>query len=137
MKLKGHISISRTTSSHEDDFINLELTDQSSRTRFVSGRIDMKDFAKLITGMGGIEIDLEVGGLDLLGKKHEVKSEDIAIGPYPTGSDFKTFMLPLVAPHEVNGWKASAYDIKHMNDHHLSDLPGGKYTYTVNFHRYV
>jgi hypothetical protein len=75
--MKGKISIGKVTCSDTEDYVRVELTDESSSIQFVTAKMSLLNFAKVITGQGYLEIDYELRGLDKVGKKLEVKNEEV------------------------------------------------------------
>jgi len=48
--MKGYITICRTQSSHEGQFMSIRVTDDASRVAVVDLRMSLEEFAKCITG---------------------------------------------------------------------------------------
>lgn len=84
-KLKGSVTIVRTTSNKEPDTISIRFTDATSGIEFVEATLSLEAFAMAVTGCGAQEASLEVGSTENLGKGFE--SEDIKV-PIPEGSGY-------------------------------------------------
>lgn len=67
-KLKGNISISRVTSTCEDDFVSIQIQDNNSRGQFLRIKMTFADFAKALLNQGHVPLEFEVSGLQNVGK---------------------------------------------------------------------
>ena len=119
---KGNITLSRYDSNYEDTHpIHLKVEDKDSGTQFIDIGMTLKDFAFLITGMGYIDCQFELRGLDVVGKKREHKKESVSLPPgmfLPTKEQAKE----LIKPFEVDGWIGSIDDAtNHHNRSRVSD----------------
>lgn len=75
MKTHGTISISRVYSNSDNNKkIEFSVRCEKSRTEFLSFLMSAEDFALCITGLSGIEVDLDVKNLDIIGKTRESES---------------------------------------------------------------
>lgn len=131
-KLKGKLSISRVTSNVENDYIEIQLEDENSRSRLIEIMVDFESFAKALTGLCYQPCSYQVVDIfDLLGKKHECKTVPIE---YPELHNrdglFKDLRELMVKPYEIDGWVADRHE--GFNGHKLK---GGKYNFI--FRRYV
>jgi hypothetical protein len=79
MNIKGQLTISRWKGNDDTEGINIELIDADSHVRFVVVNISLEDFAKAITGLGYVPVDLDVRGLDKVGKIAEFKSTTVPV----------------------------------------------------------
>ena len=136
--LKAKLSLSRIMNAADGPRIRVEVEDSASGTCFLEMEMSAETLGLVLTGASYQDVDVSVRGFDLLGMKHENKTVTIEIGDdCPWESEkFRAYMLPRVAPFEVDGWKASEYDLQSMN-HHRREKGGGKKTYAVAFFRYV
>jgi hypothetical protein len=57
--MKANVSISRVHSSHRDDFIAISIVDEASGLIIWQGDMSLEDFAKTITGQGGLKAETE------------------------------------------------------------------------------
>ena len=73
-KIKGKLTISRVHPNQGEDWIEVTLDDKNSGIQFAEVRINLEEFSKAITGLGARPCEIEVGGLDLVGKKLETKT---------------------------------------------------------------
>jgi hypothetical protein len=115
-KLKGQLTIGRTRSSHGPDTIRVSIRDQMSIMEFASIELSLENFSKAITGLAGVDGELEIRGLDRVGKKHECKTEAVDV-PYegyslPRGFDFG----PALKAWEVDGWEADRHQMENRNN---------------------
>ncbi len=135
--LPVRLTISRTTSSHRGDRIAVRITDELSGISFVELSLPLAAFAAAVTGMGDVHAEAEIHGLDLIGQKHESKTETVPFDPSQLGygaekGAFTAMLTAAVAPFEVDGWKADLD--RTYNMHRVRD---GMKGYEVHFHRYV
>jgi hypothetical protein len=126
MKGTGRIEIGRADSSRGGAYIRIAVTDDASKTRFVEIKMTLEDFAYAVTSMGR-ECTFELDA-DLVDKHREIKDESIMLDDnfgFLTGDAKEKAIDALVAPYEVDGWKASRGDFS--NHYH--------YTYPDAFKR--
>lgn len=114
--MRGRVTIARYSDNKSDGGIRIELTDNQSRVRFATALLTFEQFSKAVTGMGEIEVELEVRRLDLVGKTAENKTEIIKM-TYPYGDEKKKVALrKAVAKFEVDGWVARTGDTENHNN---------------------
>ena len=118
--MKGSISIHRVYSSHEDDRIRVEITDELSRTRFVSFETDLENFAKALMGQREVDGTFSIAGINLIGMIAENKTEIVKCQP-PWNEETKKEANVALKKYEVDGWKARRGDI----DNHHNFRKGG------------
>lgn len=125
----GLISIMRVQSSRDDDYISIEVEDDSSGVRFLEIKLSMHGFAKIITGLSSQNCEITTMRLNLLGSIAENKTEII---PRLKGDarDDKAVAKHLKI-YEINGWTARRSDVS--NPHRWV----GKDEVTVVFFRNV
>lgn len=134
MKIKGRISISRITSNTpHGSWVRISLEDANSFIRFVDVDIDFEQFGNAITGQSDQPCDIELRGLDFLGKKHEHKTEFIK---WPRGAEEGIIELE-VQMYEVDGWKRGRKDFKNYHNYVAEKSDEGYECYKVSFVRYV
>lgn len=80
--LKGEIQISRPSYGDGSEFIEIQITDESSRTRFVKLKMSYSDFTRAITGQSCIPITFDTSGLDVVGMVKETKDLVFPIPKY-------------------------------------------------------
>jgi hypothetical protein len=66
--VKGNISISRVTSGGHD-WIEIRIGDDASRIEFVEAKIEMEEYARLISGLSHQPCEIEVRGVNHIGKR--------------------------------------------------------------------
>lgn len=114
MNLKGQITISRVTSNHEGDEIEIRFYDCDASIEFAIMHLTPEAFAKALTGLGYVEGVLEVRGLELVGTRMEHKTEIVPVPlGYSKSDELKA--LKVLKTYEVDGWKARSGDI---TNHH-------------------
>jgi hypothetical protein len=131
---KGQIHIGRINSSQlEEDYIEIEITDEKSHIQFCEVKMSLKDFALAITGRGFSDCEFEVRGTDKIGYTREHKTEEVKLlykDKYNlTEADYNKTLKPF----EKDGWEARRQDLK---NHHCI-VRGKEDTYMVNFSRLV
>ncbi len=138
---KVRIRLAAVSSNQEGgDHFCLEITDERSGTQFMSIRLTMEQFAGLVTCKGDIaNIPVEIKGVDKIGMKHEHKIIEIEFPDNGRWGDYFLEMLRERVPEfEVNGWKASGYDLSAFNGHRIKrDHKAGVDRYSVQFDRWI
>lgn len=72
-QLEGTIRFARIQSNREDDYIQIEIDDEKSGIAFISVKMSMEQFGKVVAGVSNNKVKMEVRGLDNIGKRHERK----------------------------------------------------------------
>ena len=126
-KLPGNLTISRVQSSHEDDYMEIRVVDESSHVQFVSVKVGIKTFMDALTGRAHQPCEFELRKPELVGMAKEGKS---LLVPKPQWNATEEDIDGILAPFEVEGWIATRENIK--NNHNYR---GDKVQ--VNFHRFV
>nr|NIR14589.1 hypothetical protein [Desulfobacterales bacterium]NIW34419.1 hypothetical protein [Candidatus Bathyarchaeota archaeon] len=118
---RGKLTISnvRGTARGEEsiDRIDIELDDEKSGVRILSIQVNKKEFAEALFGTALIKCQFKVGGVDFIGKVHEVKHEVINITGKGGSFMKKEDVRRAVKKFEKNGWKARLDDA--VNHHNL------------------
>lgn len=120
--MRGKVTIGRSS----NDVIRISIEDDDAGITFVTAEMSPADFGMMITGLSGVDAEVTVRGLDLVGTRREHKEEFVPCKGSPTD---KTALL---APFEVDGWGARKSDLG--NYHRYSRDPEG---YRVMFTRNV
>jgi hypothetical protein len=133
-KAKGKITISRWSGGARGGGISIELTDETSGTRFLNVEMSIEDFGGAITGMSYMDCEFGLRAQNV-GKIRESKSMVI---PFKN-TDYKKREedeITSLAPFEVDGWRGSHGD---LGNHHRSAWvdADGWHCYRVNFTRFV
>jgi hypothetical protein len=131
--MKGNITISRFSNYREEDdkSVSISIEDEASGTRFIEVRMTPRDFMLALTGQGYVDVDFELRA-DLVGKRREIKTENIPVSDYSVSDDE---IEEVLAAYEVDGWRASRGDLKNHHNH-IGDEDGRDY-YSVGFIRYL
>lgn len=113
MKLPGTFGIGRVTSNAEDDYVQIAVRDERSGVTFATLKVTLADFTRALTGLGTTPCELEVRGLENVGKQLELKRELVPVPKlgndetYPTKSAIASARQAqaraAVAPLEVDG----------------------------------
>jgi len=107
---KGKLSIHRVHS--DEDYIAIEITDALSGTKFLQVELTAEVLGLVLTGLSFQECKFNLHRVDLVGKKREHKSE-LVPRPKKYRDDKKAAEEAdgLLAPFEIDGWKAHRYDL--------------------------
>ena len=76
--IDGSMTISRV-SSGRGDYISLTLRDEESRTTFATVKMDAATLGKVITGLSEQKVEIEVKGLDRVGKVRVVEPRILSV----------------------------------------------------------
>ena len=108
--MKARIGIARTTSSHEYDSISIEIHDDKSNITICRGKITLENYAKVLTGLHGVEFDYEHGDLSKVGKEMEVGEHRFEL---PSDSYDREERLRVARDEAIatcpEGWKPDMY----------------------------
>lgn len=130
MKLKGNITISNVQSTHEGDFIRIEIVDANSGIAFVRTKLTLENFSQALTGKGWTDCELDVHGLDNVGMLAENKTVVVPT-QHPYGDEAQLAKaIQAIQVFEVDGWRGN---IRDLNNHYRT-VPGG---ILVTFYRFV
>lgn len=141
--IQTNIRIGRVQCNREDDYVSLELEDETSGICYATIKLSMEKFGQLIAGAGGrVKVEAELRGLNNIGKKYEYKKGSAFI----TERDFNAVtenvkyeerQKPLVqwlnANHSLEGWFIAPY-LGSRDSIQYAD--GGK-VLNFNYYRYV
>jgi len=143
MKLKGKITIAKTTNQDNKHMMHFEIMDEASHLRF-DVMMTMENFAIAITGQGYMPCELEMPereDFDILGKTMENKQVAIPFeNDPPIGKGFKEWFEKLIYPYEaeaLGGWKADKETSMNFHKLQIIKTSVNMKTYTVTFRRWV
>lgn len=107
MKLKGTLSITYPFGGEPRDVVCLAVSDVASGARFVELEISYHDFTAALSTRASQPCELEVRGVDHLGKRREVKtvSFQMSVGKFEDvrSEKYKAF-IAMVEAEETEGW---------------------------------
>ena len=136
-KYKGRLTISKVICSDREDYIMIEIEEIEGHAN-IRADVSLEEFAQAVTGLGSRPIDLVVRGSDHLGKKMEVKDEEIPCDPYGVSDDG---LREVLKSYEVDGWKGDISDFKNFHrrvaKRREEVMKGKEETYRVSFVRWV
>jgi len=103
MKIDGQITIS-APQGWGDDYIEIRIHDEKAVIRFCEIHVKYADFAKLLTGLPFVKCDIEVEGLEKVGKVMEWQTFEFRMPDNSTNKE--------AAKKEINrimfpGWTCS------------------------------
>lgn len=106
MEFTGNISISRTTSNKDPDYIHIRLIDEASGMVVTDIEMSVEAFGYAVTGMSMQECNFElidVRHADKVGKTREIKSEPVYLEGDNPMHDHERIIAKAKAL-EVDGW---------------------------------
>lgn len=106
--MKGTLTISNPMYGCGKKKIRIDVTDETSRTRFLALELDLAAFAEAITGLAGIECDIDVHNLDRVGKKLEKREIEFLVAEKVWLHD-KELAIDLAKAATPEGWVADTY----------------------------
>lgn len=128
MKINGNISCNRVS----DDTIRIEIEDNLSRQRFLYIKLSLEDFARMITGLSGIDFQGEVTNLNVVGKK-KISEKRSAIF---TGNGFanrENMQQWLLDTQQEEGWTINPY----LGSQRSMIFENDQYTLHYSVYKYV
>lgn len=132
--MKGKLTISRLSSNHTDmdNLIRIQLKDKTSGVEFLEINLSPEQFALALTGLGYQECEFSLGGLDVIGKRRQVKDEVVNA---PDGLSLSKISeeekADLLTPYCVDGWEVN--NTRDLGNPHRRVGDG----YRVTFIRFV
>lgn len=135
-KLKGKISIGKVSCSDQDDYMRIQITDDSSSIQVIEIEMSLLTFAMAITGSGYLDVDYKLSKTDNLGKKLEVKHAEITLGENDDWVEVDDQAIrKAIAKFEVDGWMGCDSDAKNWHNH-VARVGAPANTFRISFHRY-
>jgi len=127
---KAKVTIGRYVNTGNDR-IYIEITDVQSGATFVHVELSLADFAMAVTGLSMVNGEMELHGLDVLGKERQMKHETVSVENVNLKYED---LVKLAAPFEVDGWrnllhKGSRFDVTKNKK--------GEMSYTIPFVRWI
>jgi len=104
MKLQGSISILINR-----EYTTIEIEDENANTRFVKVTLTAEQLSAALSRQMSVECELEVKGLNRVGKKHENKAFEFEIPKELRSSDNKKELNNLAQSQLTDGWIADTY----------------------------
>lgn len=130
--MNGKITISKTTDNRNNKEIRITIEDSASSISFVEARISLENFAEALTGLGFVDIDFKVRGLENIGKTRERKTVEINLGK--TGYDgLRELALSEARKIESDGWVCDGY----FSSQYSFRYKDGNTIFSAGFVRYV
>jgi hypothetical protein len=137
---KGKLTISTVYGGESGRFIMLTLTDGDNLIRLAEIRMSVENFAlAAICSMGNMPCKFEIGNVDLIGARLEVKHEVVILdtaGLAYNSDQRREAARAAIAPFEIDGWSARLDDV--LNHHNVVKSEGVYISHVrVAFTRYV
>ncbi len=127
MIVQGKLTISRVSSNKADDCIQIRLAYARASITFAKATVSLVGFASAITGLGFVLCEIEVRGLDLIGKQREHKTEEIFIpGKSYDRKARGAIARKAIEPFEVDGWRGDDDDANNSHRWVRREPPKGK-----------
>lgn len=114
--IKGKLTISRNSS----DTVCISIEDCESHVEFATVKLTVENFGYAITGLARQDVDIEVMGLDSVGKKRITETREVI---YPIKSYDRTQMENWIKENcQEDGWEINSYlgsqkSIQYKDDH--------------------
>ncbi len=119
--LKGKITISRRHHSRDDDRdIYISIIEDESSCRVVEACMSLKDFALALTGMSHTACEIDIYEAPY-GKKRIFKVEPSVKFKKRPEDLTKKQLDKILAPFEIDGWKAERYFNTQHQVRHVAD----------------
>lgn len=115
MKTNGDINIYRDYNN--DVFIR--VVDHASRKEFLEVKMTAFNFTKLMTGLSGVSAELDLEGLDVVGKKKVVENRTIAHDVKKSGTAY--YDLEFAPANEQDARDAERY--RYLREHKFAIQP--------------
>lgn len=109
MKHKAKLSISRPSCSDGSEFISIRVEDEDAGITFLELEISYANFAQALTGLHGMDCDMEFRGLENVGKRQEQKNIEFKMPKYEHYKDRQTIAAKEAQRQAPEGWTASTY----------------------------
>lgn len=103
-KLKGAITIGRPSYGDGRELMVIQFRDELSRVRFLDIEMSLPDLMKALTGQAEMPIEMQVRGLENVGKVKETKRLDFEVTD--TNREAAADLAPAYADE---GWQADLY----------------------------
>jgi len=136
---KGQLTISQVYCNNREDYIRIQIEDELSGIVFLEVGIDFTSFAKCITSSRSMPIEFGLRNMDRVGKKLEIKHEEILLSNKYILSNEEEELVKiaaiLVKPYEVDGWIGRSQDMR--NYHNIIKNTKDGTVYKVSFCRWV
>lgn len=146
-RIKGKLNFGFCHSNIADreEYIELQLIDESSRVHFMRIEVNVLDFARAAFGHRGevdCKFDLRMKAVEQIGKKLEVKTKLLpwtrvvtrdSVNKFKGGRDTEELspeIATFLGTHEVDGWMANERDVFNFHRYKKDGVE-------VSFHRYV
>lgn len=104
MKLEGKISILINA-----DFTTIEIEDENANARFVTVKLTPEQLSMALSRQMSIDCELEVKGLEKVGKKHENSTFEFEITEDKARSDYNEELQQIAQFQLKDGWVAENY----------------------------
>lgn len=108
MKHKAQLSINRPSYSDGQKKIIIRVEDVDAGIQFLELEIDMDKFTECLTGLSGVNCEMEVRGLKNVGKKKERNTIKFKM-PKCGYSERKEIAYQEALKHTPEGWIPSSY----------------------------
>lgn len=131
--MNGKITISKTSDNRGNKDIRIRIEDDASYINFVEARMSLENFAEALTGLGFVDIEFDVRGLENVGKTRERKTIEINLGKIGYDVDRKSLAMIKARELESDGWVCDGYFSSQDSFYHKD---GNTYC-RANFLRYV
>lgn len=108
MKIKGDIRIGYIQ-GRDTDTVHLTITDIASGTEFLEIEMTLEQYGFLCASRSSLKADVDVVGLDRIGKKMLVERREVHAPELPYSSGNENYALWLDANFKEEGWTRDRY----------------------------
>lgn len=128
MMLKGKFRITYGGEYKDPQPIRIEVEDARAGVQFLTLRMTGDALAQALVGSMQVDCELELGGLQNVGKQSEHKR--VQVGPLEWNSTDEE-VLAALARHEVDGWTGRVGDARNPHNRNREGM------YMVVYYRWV
>jgi len=107
MKHKARLTISRYQG--DGGGIHIRVKDEEAGIEFLDLEVSLEEFANALTGMGMVPANMEVRGIENVGKRIERMTFTFPLPEYTTYKDRKRIAAQVAQEVAPEGWTASSY----------------------------
>ncbi len=109
MSIKGELSIVRSSCNDGKKCIRIMVDDVEANIEFLDIEVALDDFADCLTGLSLVKCDIDVRGLDKVGKRLETDDLIFEMPSRVKYSERNQVAAELARESAPDGWEASDY----------------------------
>lgn len=123
-KIPVNMSVSRVTSTKENDYISIRIYDGANSNQLIDVKMALENFAKLVTGLSFVDGEGEFAvNPDRLGKDKYIKSLRVTISGGISTKEFSDEMVEWEICSAINdfGFEYGLYDFQNHKNYKYDD----------------